>query len=100
MQQPRDVINEIQKGLEGLEMLAQWQLSLASDLVFPDARPDASGSELLHRLISLCHTITNSLPRQGENHFAAATRPVRAVRACPADKRFSRLVLVDCDRSE
>ena len=32
MQQPREVINEIQKGLEGLEMLAQWQLSLARDL--------------------------------------------------------------------
>ena len=32
MQQPRKIINEIQKGLEGLEMLAQWQLSLAGDL--------------------------------------------------------------------
>jgi hypothetical protein len=32
MQPPRKVINEIQKGLEGLEMLAQWQLSLTGDL--------------------------------------------------------------------
>ena len=32
MQQPREIINEIQKGLKGLEMLAQWQLSLARDL--------------------------------------------------------------------